>query len=323
MTTSEEGTASWLSPTRAWRLTECAASVKAIPAAEITARRVTANAGTVAHRAVQLWIEAQEYRHGDARAQLGAAIDAALASYGGTPDGEWAVTRARLLARSDQLAALLLSGDSVHSERELRDPGRAMRGTPDIVIIQNRDAVVVDLKTPTSKDELIPPWIEFQLTIYAHLVEVNYGMLPGRVEVFRLNRGLTAVPVSRAAVSDALMLVETARQADKSVATPGSETCRYCPRRTVCEPHWLAAATWSDPDCIEGGIETIERAANGLSAILIHSRDGRHWVTGIPGELLTAEEGAQIRMVRLRRTEQDGNTWKFSWSRYSALAFPQ
>lgn len=318
--TGLSGRHEWLSPTRAWRLTECAASVGPIVSTPLASASTAPNAGTVAHRAVQLWIEADGYRDDDPRGRLSDAISAALAESSGEPVGEWTTTRARLLARASQLADRLRAGDQVISEDELRDTSRALRGTPDIVVMGQGEAVVIDLKTPTAKEDSLPPWIDFQLTIYAHLVEQEYGVLPRQAEVFRLNRGLMPLAVSPTSVAVALETVERARKADRSVATAAPETCRYCPRRLDCQAHWDAAAFWPGNDCVEGPIEQIERAANGLTALLLRSANGPRWVSGIPTELATANVGEHLRLVRLQRSEMANDLVGFKWSRYSALS---
>lgn len=310
----------WLSPTRAWRLTECAASVGPVVNTPITLTSEAPNAGTVAHRAVQLWIKSNGYRDGDVRGQLSDAINTVLAEAGGRPVvGEWASTRARLLARASQLAERLRQGDRVIPEEELRDPVRALRGTPDIVLMKQREAAVIDLKTPTSKEDSLEPWIVFQLTIYAHLVKQVYGILPAQVEVFRLNRGLMPLIVNSTSVEAALDTVERARDADTSVATPTPEACRYCRRRLDCQPHWDAVAFWPGNDCVEGTIERVERAANGVVAVFLASSVGPRWVSGVPGELLAAKAGERIRLIRLWRSASAEDSG-FKWSRRSALA---
>jgi hypothetical protein len=311
----------WLSPTRAWRLTECAASVGPVVNTPIILTSDAPNAGTVAHRAVQLWIESDGYRDNDVRGRLSDAINTVLAETGVRPIvGEWTTTRARLLARASQLAERLRQGSRVISEEELRDPRRALLGTPDIVVIGQDGAIVIDLKTPTARDESIPPRIGFQLTIYAHLVQQKYGVLPRQAEVFRLNKGLMPMAISPSLVAVALETVERARDADRSVATAAPETCRYCRRRIDCEPHWDASALWPSTDCLEGAIERIEQAANGVTALLVRSANGPHWVSGVPTELPTGNIGEHLRLVRIQRTKTADDRVEFKWSRYSALS---
>lgn len=320
LTTDSSGSRDWLSPTRVWRLTECPASVGPVVTTSVAGSKDSPNAGRVAHRAVQLWIEGDGYRDADPRSRLADAISAALADFGGESPVGWPTTRARLLSRSRELAERLVVGEYVRSEEELRDPVRALRGTPDIVVLSTVEAAVIDLKTQTFKEESLTASIVFQLTIYAHLVEQAYGVLPSQVEVFSLNRGRMHVAVTPATVANALATVEQARKADISVANPSPETCRYCRRRIDCQPQWDAAPFWPSRDCIEGTIERIERAANGAAAILVRSPGGLQWVGGIPGELVSASVGTSIRLVRLYRSDLAGDSGGFKWSPQSALA---
>jgi CRISPR/Cas system-associated exonuclease Cas4 (RecB family) len=320
VSTDSSNSRDWLSPTRVWRLTQCPASVGPVVSTSVAASADSPNAGTVAHRAVQLWIKGDGYRDADPRSRLADAISAALAGFGGESPVGWPTTRARLLSRSRELAERLVIGEYVLSEEELRDPVRTLRGVPDIVMLSPGEAAVIDLKTQTFKEESLTASIVFQLTIYAYLVELAYGVFPNQVEVFSLNRGPMPVVVTPATVTNALATVEQARKADITIANPSPETCRYCRRRMDCQPQWDAAPFWPSRDCIEGTIERIETAANGAAAILVSSPAGLQWVSGIPGELVSASVGASIRLVRLYRSGPAGDSGGFRWSPQSALA---
>ena len=310
----------WLSPTRAWRLTECAASVGPVTNAPIALENNALNAGTAAHRAIQVWINSNGYEDDDVRRRLSEAIDTVLKDSGGNVVvGEWTSTRARLLARAVQLAALLRRGGRVVSEKELRDSRHKLRGTPDIVVLGQGGASVIDLKTPTTNCNSLPPWINFQLSIYAHLVRQEYGVLPRQTDVFRLNKGLIPAAISKSSVAVALETVQRAREADRSVASPAPETCRYCRRRIECQPHWDAATSWPETDCVEGTIERIERAENGLTALHLQTSAGLQWVSGIPSVLVTAAVGERLRLLRLKRSESVGDLNGFIWRPHSAL----
>lgn len=321
MSTDDSVSHEWLSPTRVWRLTECPASVGPVVSAPLTSSNSSPNAGSTAHRAVQLWIEGDGFSDSDPRSRLAEAVAVALAELNGAVPAAWPRTRARLLSRSRELADLLVGGEDVRCEEELQDLPRALRGTPDIVVLGTNDAVVIDLKTQTLKEESPPPWIVFQLTIYAHLVQHTFGVFPNQVEVFSLNRGRLPVVVTPTTVETALALVANARAADTSITHPALDTCRYCRRRLDCRPHWDAAMLWPQADCVEGTIERIERAANATAAILVRTQMGGDWVSAIPSGLVTASAGAHVRIVRLYRPELKDEVGAFRWSPQSALAF--
>lgn len=314
----------WLSPTRVWRLTECPASGGSPIREPVTSPGGTRNAGTVAHRALQLWIEDGGHRDADPRSRLKYAVQTALAGLDGCTLAGWTLTHARLLSRAAALAELLNAdlNAQILCERELKDSALRLRGTPDVVVLGEGSTAIFDLKTQTLHDESLPPWVAFQLTIYAHLVEAEYGRFPSKVEVFSLNRGRLPLKVSRRSVAAALDAIANARAADPSVAYPAPETCRYCRRRLECGPHWDAASAWPQADCVQGTIERIELAANGVAAVQVRSETELAWVTGIPVGIVGGSVGGQVRLVRLYRvTASDAAPTGFRWSASSALTW--
>jgi hypothetical protein len=162
----------------------------------------------------------------------------------------------------------------------------------------------------------------FQLTIYAHLIQKKYGVFPSHVEVFSLNRGRLPVTVTGESVLAALAAVAKARAVDPSVAYPAPETCRYCRRRLDYGPHWEAAPTWPSADCVQGPVERIELAANGVAALQVQSATGLVWVNGIPVALVTAGVGTHIRLVRLYHLGAgDERDTGLRWSASSAMTW--
>ncbi len=312
----------WLSPTRAWRLTECPASVGLVANATTKGTTQDVNTGTLAHRVLERWIAAAGYRAQDPRQTLSAAVDECVAELGGSlPDG-WALARARLLVRGTALAALLRvrSPDEVIPEQELKDPELRLRGTPDLVLLGS-EVILIDLKTQTFTEDDVPDWVKFQLTIYAHLVKLAYGLRPDRVEVISLNRGQIPVTVTDEGIREALVAVASARDLSRHDAKPAEAVCYFCRRRLECQPHWDAVATWPDADCVEGTLRRIEEATTrAVAAVLIETNDDDVWVSGVPVELITGGPGDHARFVRLgrTRTNERGLTGR-RWGRFSAL----
>jgi hypothetical protein len=249
---------------------------------------------------MQAWIQSGGYRSNDPARKLADAINDTLAQVGGTPPPTWAVTRARLLARAPALAELLTAETTarVICETELIDPALMIRGTPDVVVVGERIAVI-DLKTQTLKHDRLPPWAEFQLTIYAHLVERTHRELPTIVEVFSLNRGRLPVVVTPTTVRTALDAVVSARAADPTETRPAFEVCRFCARRLECQPHWDAAVSWATVDCVEGIVERTEQSSTGVIAVLVETAVGPAWVTGMPSAAIALGKGERFRAVRL------------------------
>jgi len=322
---SQLSTAGWLSPTRAWRLIECPASV--LPAAgngPSGGGDQEVNTGTLAHRALERWIRAEGYRAADPKAALAEAADACATELTGGLPASWRVSRARLVARGLSLVDLIgdRTPDQVHSEIELEDEDLRLRGRLDLLLLGDQ-IVVVDLKTQTLLEEGVPEGVAFQLAVYAHLIQRNYGTLPTRTEVFSLNRGRIVVPLTDESLRSALEALEKARAADSSIATPSSATCLFCDHRLSCEPHWDVAPGWPETDAVEGEIIRVESAATGVSAVHLDTFAGPVWVSGIPSVLVSGAPGERLRLVRIHggRTGA-GDLPEWRWTRRSALAFP-
>ncbi|WP_433166368.1 PD-(D/E)XK nuclease family protein [Kribbella sp. CA-247076] len=314
--------AGWLSPSRAWRLIECPASVQPVagngPGA---ATDQEVNTGTLAHRALERWIRAEGYRAGDPKAALAEAADACAAELPGGPPSSWRVSRARLVARGMSLVDLIgqRMPAQVLSEVKLQDDDLRLRGQLDLLLLGD-DIVVVDLKTQTLLDEGLPEWVQFQLTLYAHLIEKIYGDLPARVEVFSLNRGRIDVPITKETLRDARGALAMARAANPSHAKPSREACQFCARRLECEPHWEVAMRWRNTDALEGAVVRVEEATTGVAAVLLEGLAGRAWASGIPTDLIAAATpGQMLRLVRVHHVGVGADRvalWR--WRRLSA-----
>lgn len=298
----------WLSPTSAWRLSACPASLAAIPR-DGAGDADEANAGSLAHLAVQRWIDGGYWHVDNAASTLVALFDQAADDAGiGIPyvrDGR--LTRARLRARAAQIAGLLATADSrsdIACEIELRDPERRLRGIVDLALLGQHSAVV-DLKTGRDAAGTLSPAIHFQLLVYAHLFRVRYGRLPDRVEAFSLSHGTIAIDASANRVDAVVDAIAVARTQDPGLTRPDPETCRFCARRFTCGPHWQEVRGWDRPDAVEGRIVRVEEAETGAIALLIDTPDGAAWVIQIPAERVPtgAAPGNYVRLVRLTRMD--------------------
>jgi PD-(D/E)XK nuclease superfamily len=297
----------WLSPTSAWRLMACPAS---LDTPHDTPPSLSPNAGTIAHQAIQRWIETGDWadptrRNEQLAAQFDAAAHNARAEIAVLRDGR--MTRARLTARADQLAAQLIEltsgGASITCEEPLTDPQRRLRGIPDIAVHGARTAVI-DFKTGRDATVPLTERIRLQLLIYAHLYRCTHGQLPEIVEAFSLIHGPLRVPVDNATVETTLNTITMARTQDPELARPSPTVCTFCTRRFVCEPHWNAVQTWDEPDALEGRIASIEHAKTGAVALLIETPLGSQWITRIPRDRLPARTGAgsYVRIIHAYRS---------------------
>ncbi|MFE6645098.1 RecB family exonuclease [Nocardioides sp. NPDC057772] len=320
MTDVEHVPKEWLSPTRAWRMIQCPASVRPLVGGATSptdlADTSDVNAGTLAHRALERWIRSGGYHDTDPVGALKHAVSTCVAELPGDLPPGWTLARARLIARGPAVVELIgtRAPEQIVSEAELWEPHLRLRGKPDLILL-GEEIVLLDLKTQTFLDDDLPESIKFQLAVYAHLVEHTFGSRPDRAEVFSLSRGRVLVPITDAEIDAALTAIETARQLDREIAQPSLEVCRYCDRRCECEPHWHAAAEWPDADCLEGIAERIEVATNGVAAVRVLTEQGPTWVSKIPADLLTGQPGEAIRLVRIRPIktgDSDAPTgWRF------------
>ncbi|WP_082734198.1 PD-(D/E)XK nuclease family protein [Microbacterium hominis] len=286
----------WLSATSAGRLLRCPASAAFVTTPNPIPPSPPQNAGTLAHLAMSAWFESgawldDEHGHG-----LQQAWDLEV--------GRWMVdakrlpnsvmTRARLRSRGPELAAVLKSvGITARSEVFLRDDVSMLYGQLDVVADDSRGGAVVDLKTGNDTDS---ERVRTQLLIYAALLKNETGHLPTLV-AFSLVHGPVPIEFSQADVDDVFARVETAR-GQRGLEVPNPAGCKYCRRRHVCEPHWSAATTWAEPDCVEGRISKVETAAGGLTAVRVSTAAGEQWVTGLvpPGQHSLAR-GRTIRVT--------------------------
>lgn len=326
MTAQAAPASGWLSPSRAWRLLKCPASVGCqVPVdggVYSNNDRVETNAGTLAHSALERWIRTSGYQCDNPGVVLADAADACLADLGAAAPPGWTLVRARLLARGAALAELLGRRrlEDIASEVELTDAVIKLRGTPDLVLLGS-ESILLDLKTQTIRGN-VPEWVAFQLNLYAHLVSAAYGRRPDSVEIFSLNRGRVPVEITEQSIQTALAGLEAARASTGGEARPGPDVCFFCNRRFSCQAHWDVAVAWHDSDCVEGVIKRFEVAASGFAAVLVDGSAGETWVSGIPEQKISAgKTGDRIRLVRLRRAvaaaEGQDNGWR--WRNVSDL----
>lgn len=188
------------------------------------------------------------------------------------------MTRARLRSRGPELAAVLKrAGITARSEVFLCDDVSMVYGQLDVVVDDPGGGAVVDLKTG---NETTSEGVRIQLLIYAALFKQETGYYPATLVAFSLVRGPVPIEFSQAEVDDVFARVEAAR-VQRELAVPDPAGCKYCRRRLICEPHWSAATTWVESDCIEGRISKVEAAAGGLTAVRVSTAAGEQWVTGL------------------------------------------
>lgn len=229
------------------------------------------------------------------------------------------LTRARLRSRGPELAAVLKSaGISARSEVFLKDDINMLYGQIDVVVDDPHGGAVVDLKTGT---DISSESVRAQLLIYAGLFKRESGHLPTSLVAFSLQHGPVQIEFSQAQVDDAYASVQVARK-QCGLALPDPAGCKYCRRRLTCEPHWNAATSWVDPDCVEGFISKLETAAVGLTAVRVSTTTGEQWVTGLaplPPHGLSV--GRRIRVTEVAgRGAGDEREWRANRSTRASVS---
>lgn len=303
----------WVSATAAGRLLTCPVSV--VPRANPTIPTATIpdNTGSLAHLALGVWLESGGWNRKDPGAALHAAWDAEAARWGVNWRRlrEGVVVRARLGSRAADLAQLVNNaGIRARSEVVLTDHATGIYGALDVVVDGGAGGgAIIDLKS--GRDVVGNPnaAVRVQLLMYAHLFRAEYGQLPATLIAFSLIRGALPIELSLEEVDGLIERVGELRAVQDPVATPGEAECRYCSRRLRCEPHWVAAEEWSKPDCIEGQLTKIERAAAGMTAICLKTPTANEWVTNLDAEQAANARaiGERVRVVRV--TQRRDTEW--------------
>jgi hypothetical protein len=214
------------------------------------------------------------------------------------------ITRARLKSRGEELAAILAAPSSeIRSELLLVDETNHLFGVLDIAAL-GAGGMIVDLKTGHETSATDSGANRHQMTFYAHLFRAAYGVLPQQLIVFSLQHGPRVIELTPSSISTLLDGVRAARLVDSTVAHPQPDTCRFCPKRMRCEPHWDAVPTWDHPDAVEGVVMDVEYSSSGSAAVLI----GDRWLSGVPASELGkgGAVGQFARAVRVHRRDHVG-----------------
>jgi hypothetical protein len=301
VTSPETAAAQWWSATATWRLLRCPASATRARAPVRPTAHHPDNAGTVAHLALQAWVENEDWSQPDPGTRLQQWFDQVAAAYGADPARmpQAVVTRARLKSRGSELAEILAAaGSGVRSELLLKDSEHHLFGILDVAA-PGTGGLIIDLKSGQDASAEASPAIKHQMTFYAHLFHSAYGVLPEHVVVFSLQRGPAEIEVTSSSIAALLAGIRNAQTLDRTTAQPDADTCRFCPKRMSCEPQWEAIGSWDRPDALQGPVGRIEYSSSGATALLI---DGQ-WLTGIPVKALPpgAAPGQFARAIRVRR----------------------
>lgn len=270
---------------------------------------VRTDRGSLAHAAMQDWIESGDWREDVSGSKLAASF-LELTEQTNTEAARHRLMASRMRVRSKQLRAHMADGGTdgaLRCEATLCDEGLRLWGRPDVVSSGPNGTQLIDLKT----GEREPAGGELsqrdsrQLLLYAHLVQIETGELPTRAAIFSLKRGLIVRQISSELVSSAVDDVLRAREGwerGERTARPTPENCAYCPQRARCEPSWQALAAWPHPDGVEGVVLRVETAGGVKAALRLATGAGPAWVTEIPLEAARhVEVKDKVRIIGARR----------------------
>ncbi|SDM41966.1 PD-(D/E)XK nuclease superfamily protein [Geodermatophilus siccatus] len=315
----------WLSPAAANRLLTCPYSVTYLPTGGRPVLKQTAgrDVGTLAHVALQRWIETGSWRSAVGDGEL-ARLFSSVAEERGVDVAKVAdgrMTAARLRRRASELREVLceLGGEpSAECEVTLYDDDRRLWGTVDVLLPSRRGPVVLDLKSGgDAAATAVPDSIAVQLWMYAALIERCRGARPRWLGVYSLRRGLKQVALPSDRLTTLLHSLNEVRAGWLSgdrTAIPTREHCRYCRRRPDCQPHWNAVSQWSDPDGVEGRLVEATTAQNGRTAALPATPTGSAWVSDVSTRGMGGWIGRWVRLVRVNpRRDQDGEPDLSRW----------
>lgn len=315
-----ESSLPWISATSAQRLIDCPASAS-LPRAEPPARSPArpSSAGDMAHLAVSRWIRSQIWRGDQDGSKLVGIFDDIVREAGSVicETSRGRATRSRIKVRARDLRKTLLvhGSDVVRSEFRIVNSTEKLFGTLDVLTTDNRRVSVLDLKTNAALDVSgsITPAVRFQLLFYSTLVFLEYGQLPATAEVFSLVDGRHSLPITVDSVENLrsrVREVQIAWSSGRRTARPAEASCKFCPRRLACDPHWITPRVAGDGDSVEGVVIRTSASGAALTSLLLQTPDGEVWVSGVDNTAKSNSEihiGVRIRMIHVIRSRAAGN----------------
>lgn len=198
-------------------------------------------------------------------------------------------------------------------ERRLRDVGRNIAGTPDLVFLTDNGQVCVrDYKTgnqPSREAE------SAQLHLYAHLVSVETGLEVVFAEVDRLHGAPERQVIDPRLVEAVVQRACTARQrvVAGSTGALSAAICSDCSYRAICELRQEVPDA-SVPQEVAGLVEEVTTAGDGhVVALALETRDGPVVVGGLEGRILDVGPGQPV-LVKGARRSSSGTGLLASWS---------
>jgi hypothetical protein len=207
-----------------------------------------------------------------------------------------------------------LPEDRCLPERELQTADGAIRGTADLILLDEEDgATVIDHKTGSVASDHLggPGRYEQQLLLYVAMAR-DSGYHPRSAEIRPLGRSPIFIDLSSEAVDAAIdeahdqmtQYNEALETGDViGLARPSETSCGWCPYILDCPAIWNSPSPdLGDLMVIEGVVQTVQKLAASV-ALKLETGQGDLLVTGLPStdvRQVAPSDGVQVRLSGIR-----------------------
>ncbi len=293
---------------RRWRKESAPSLVASNPPA---GRGEPKNLGTLAHEAVQDWVEHGEWRSKDPGRSLQLMFDQRVPSDPATV-GLARRLSAGLAIRGRALAQVLATGEGDPGcEVPTLDKERRLRGKIDLVTQTAGSVHVIDLKTGsgfgTGSD--VPLSAKCQMAVYSVLAQQKWNK-EVRLSIFSMESGLQDIALTDTETNELVEQLEAERLlalVQNPLATPAASACTWCSFRSDCYAHWEAVANNDIQDATRGCIVSIQLSESGVGSAVLADSTAICVVTDLREEQLSGfRHGDYVALYRLRQPRVEG-----------------
>jgi len=209
-----------------------------------------------------------------------------------------------------------------HSEKWFQSKDGKIGGYLDL-ILERETISLIDFKTGEvfeDKDsQKIKPAYKTQLKLYAWLYFETNGNYPDELWLADLNRhwhsiSFTPKECEELATEAKEMLHDVTRKVKENqraaLASPKSETCRYCLYRPACQYYWQATAhenSWTLD--LKGRLKAVKKFQTGNFNLEIENESGNYYIVNfnqLDFDLLKSLQNQEVQVFNLCKTNQDG-----------------
>lgn len=203
-----------------------------------------------------------------------------------------------------------------HSEREVRAEALRLTGRIDLLIIDDRDATVVDFKTGehhASHDD--------QVRLYALLWGLDAASNPARRPATRLeivypSHSRSVSPLDEvessalhASTAARIAAAEAVTTAAEPPANPSRQECQFCQVRHLCDAYWTNIPSAVSTISSEEWFDFEGRAINpqGIRSWNFESEDAAPVLVRTVASNMPFPQGGRVRLLGVRRTIDPDN----------------